>query len=68
MRLTPLCLSAALLLTAAAAQTRPAARKENQQDRIAQGIQSGQLTTRETATLEFKQAREGGKRSVDSAT
>jgi hypothetical protein len=32
-------------------------RAENQQDRIAQGIQSGQLTPRETANLESKDAR-----------
>src|SRR6201996_3659906 len=34
-----------------------AARKENQQDRIAQGVKSGQLTPRETARLETKEAR-----------
>src|SRR6266849_5700873 len=31
-------------------------RKENQQDRIAQGVKSGQLTAGETATLEKKEA------------
>ena len=31
-------------------------RKENQQDRIAQGVKSGQLTAGETAHLENKQA------------
>jgi|HubBroStandDraft_4_1064222.scaffolds.fasta_scaffold483876_2 hypothetical protein len=31
-------------------------RKENQQDRIAQGVKSGQLTPRETANLENKEA------------
>lgn len=31
-------------------------RKENQQDRIAQGVQSGQLTAGETKTLENKEA------------
>ena len=31
-------------------------RAENQQDRIAQGIQSGQLTARETARLEHKES------------
>jgi hypothetical protein len=31
-------------------------RKENQQDRIAQGIQSGQLTAGETANLEKKES------------
>jgi len=32
-------------------------RKENQQDRIAEGVKSGQLTAGETATLEHKEAR-----------
>jgi len=32
-------------------------RAENQQDRIAQGVQSGQLTAGETARLEHKEAR-----------
>ena len=32
------------------------ARKENQQDRIAQGVQSGSLTPKETANLEHKEA------------
>jgi hypothetical protein len=31
-------------------------RKENQQDRIAQGVKSGQLTAGETANLERKEA------------
>jgi hypothetical protein len=31
-------------------------RKENQQDRIAQGVKSGQLTAHETANLERKEA------------
>lgn len=39
--------------------TKPAnkvnARRENQQDRIAQGVKSGQLTARETARLENKE-------------
>ena len=33
------------------------ARKENQQDRIAQGVKSGQLTAGETANLEHKEAK-----------
>ena len=33
------------------------ARRENQQDRIAQGVRSGQLTAHETASLEGKEAR-----------
>jgi len=32
------------------------ARKENQQDRIAQGVKSGSLTPKETANLEKKEA------------
>lgn len=32
-------------------------RKENQQDRIAQGVKSGQLTPAETANLEHKEVR-----------
>lgn len=40
----------------AAAQT-IAQRKENQQDRIAQGVRSGQLTPHETAKLENKEAK-----------
>jgi len=35
-------------------------RKENQQDRIAQGVKSGALTPRETARLENKEARLNG--------
>jgi hypothetical protein len=33
-----------------------AQRKENQQDRIAQGVKSGQLTPKETSNLETKEA------------
>ena len=33
------------------------ARRENQQDRIGQGVASGQLTARETANLEHKEAK-----------
>jgi len=33
------------------------ARRENQQDRIAQGVRSGSLTPRETARLENQEAR-----------
>jgi hypothetical protein len=39
-----------------AAPGRIAKRKENQQDRIAQGVKSGQLTAGETARLERKEA------------
>jgi hypothetical protein len=34
-----------------------AQRKENQQDRIAQGVKSGRLTAHETASLENTEAR-----------
>jgi hypothetical protein len=51
------------LMLPAAAQTTPAAapatinqRKENQQDRIANGIQSGELTAGETRNLERKES------------
>ena len=44
------------VLTLANAQT-VNQRRENQQDRIAQGINSGQLTPRETASLENKESR-----------
>ncbi len=46
------------------------ARKENQQDRIAQGVKSGQLTAGETAKLERQQAginkEEKGMRAQDN--
>ena len=41
----------------AAAQDRIPDRKENQQDRIAQGVKSGSLTPHETANLENKEGR-----------
>ena len=45
-------------------------RKENQQDRIAQGVQSGELTARETSNLEGKEAalnhEEHGMRAADN--
>jgi hypothetical protein len=57
---------ASLMLPAVAQTNQPAAdpakpatinqRKENQQDRIANGVQSGQLTAGETANLEKKEA------------
>jgi hypothetical protein len=70
MHTTKLILSAAALLTfsvpAALAQSTTSTtdpkpgeiqqRKENQQDRIAQGVQSGQLTAGETKNLETKEA------------
>jgi hypothetical protein len=70
MKTMKLILSAAALLalsvpaalaqsTASAADPKPGEiqqRKENQQDRIAQGVQSGQLTAGETKNLETKEA------------
>jgi hypothetical protein len=42
-------------------------RKENQQDRIAQGVKSGQLTAGETANLETKEAAINGETGADRA-
>src|ERR1700679_3318276 len=66
MNLTRLALAATLILSpmvvfaqAPATTTPPPTinqRKENQQDRIAQGVKSGQLTAGETAHLENKEA------------
>jgi len=58
---------------AASAPAKPATinqRKENQQDRIAQGVKSGQLTAGETAHLEHQEAginkEERGMRAQDN--
>jgi hypothetical protein len=60
-------LAGSLLIPAVFAQNTPAptptpkpvnkvnARRENQQDRIAQGVKSGQLSAKETANLENKE-------------
>ena len=49
--------AASLLSTAAFAQTSEAGQRvENQQDRIAQGVKSGQLTADETVNLEKKES------------
>jgi hypothetical protein len=48
--------AATVTVMSAAAQNVVGQRKENQQDRVAQGIQSGQLTARETGNLETKEA------------
>jgi hypothetical protein len=49
--------AASILVAGAFAQTTEVGqRKENQQDRIAQGVQSGQLTAGETANLEKKES------------
>jgi hypothetical protein len=59
--------------TAPAATPAPAAkptiaqRKENQQDRIAQGVKSGQLTAGETSKLETKEAAINGETKADRA-
>jgi len=44
-----------------------AQRKQNQQDRIAQGVKSGQLTAGETANLETKEAAINGETRADRA-
>jgi hypothetical protein len=49
-------IAAAFLAASLPADQKIAARKENQQDRIAQGVKSGQLTAHETARLETKEA------------
>ena len=49
-------LAVSLVLAAPAEAGRIHDRKENQQNRIAQGIASGQLTARETARLESREA------------
>ena len=48
---------AGVSLLPAYAQGRVARRQENQQDRIAQGVASGQLTAGETANLEHKESK-----------
>jgi hypothetical protein len=48
-------ISAAFLAASLPADQKIAQRKENQQDRIAQGVKSGQLTAGETARLETKE-------------
>jgi len=55
--------------TTTAPATKPtiAQRKENQQDRIANGVQSGQLTAGETSKLETKQAAINGETRADRA-
>jgi hypothetical protein len=52
---------------AAAKQSEIAQRKANQQDRIAQGVKSGQLTAGETAKLETKEAAINGETRADRA-
>ena len=61
MKLASLALTAALLAAPAAAFAQSGVpiyqRKDNQQDRIAQGVRSGQLTPRETSRLERQEGR-----------
>src|SRR6266576_791058 len=63
--------SAATAATPATPAAKPkptvAQRKENQQDRIAQGVKSGQLTAGETANLETKEAAINGETKADRA-
>ena len=78
MNLTRLALAATLILSpmavfAQATTTPPPTinqRKENQQDRIAQGVKSGQLTPGETSHLEHQEAginkEEQGMRAQDN--
>ncbi len=60
MNITRLALLATLSLTTAALSAQSNAtinqRKENQQDRIAQGVKSGQLTAGETSHLEKQES------------
>lgn len=56
MRLTSLTIMTIVAVLTAAAQNKVDDRKQNQQQRVAQGIQSGQLTSGETANLEKKEA------------
>jgi hypothetical protein len=85
MKFAPIAFAAALTFAPAAlfAQVAPAApasttaprhdinqRKENQQDRVAQGVKSGQLTAGETSHLEHQEAginkEESGMRAEDN--
>lgn len=74
MKFASLALTAALLIAPAAAFAQSGVtinqRKENQQDRIAQGVRSGQLTAGETARLEHQEAginrEERGMRAQDN--
>src|SRR5436853_177211 len=57
MKLKLTAIAAALLCRRAFAQTGTVQRDVNQQERIEQGLKSGQLTTREAARLEREEAR-----------
>jgi hypothetical protein len=59
MRIAKIVLQSAALLALAASTMHAQTinqRKENQQDRIANGVKSGELTPRETANLETKES------------
>jgi hypothetical protein len=60
-------IAAALFAASLPADQKIAARKENQQDRIAQGVKSGQLTAHETANLETKESRLNKETRTDRA-
>jgi hypothetical protein len=64
---TPAATPAATPAPAAKPKPTIAQRKENQQDRIAQGVKSGQLTAGETANLETKEAAINGETKADRA-
>lgn len=74
MKLASLALTAALLTAPAAVFAQSGAtiyqRKDNQQDRISQGVRSGQLTAGETSRLEHQEAginrEERGMRAQDN--
>ena len=55
MKLASMTMMAVLAVMTAAAQNQVNDRKQNQQQRVGQGIQSGQLTSGETANLEKKE-------------
>src|SRR5437870_269294 len=55
-RITISGLAVALMLAVSMNAATINGRREKQQDRIAQGVKSGQLTARETASLERKEA------------
>jgi uncharacterized protein HemX len=62
MKLRSFALTAALVLTTSAAAFAQSGstiyqRKDNQQDRISQGVRNGQLTPRETTHLERQESR-----------
>jgi hypothetical protein len=64
---SPAATPAATATPAAKPKPTVAQRKENQQDRIAQGVKSGQLTAGETANLEKKEAAINKETATDRA-